>query len=594
MAPAVTREILLTYGGLALSAIGNGNGQYTLAAAPPSWVVNGGQIAFYNCANSLNNGVFTITGIAGNVITTSNAASVTDAAPVGLAALPVAGPSNFSHHDKYKFRSEYKTRTYTFDVVFAGATSYANFLIYCTQVEACFRTPRQRFRVSFSGTVFDDLNPVKEAGGNTGFNQAASIEKLGDDFDTSRSRGWRITVEAQLPADLAGQSGRQDSSVRVDYLPSRVRAVTISGRYTALGNSNARAQYNASIDAYAAAIQSANSITTWELVGEEATNDDADKNLDFSRRYEELIYDQSTAGRDDAAIKMGRYNYTRQQIAPGDSDPATRRLEIIDVEFECWIDVNVTTDLNGYWSNTLKSYLLNQAQSKFALGQMALVDHQYKIEHSQNRIFGRMQIQATGSNSSGLVQSRYTTKIATNNGKVLIGTWDGNPLSYHVYDGKAKLMRIRTWTKLLLGATGGGGAGASGTNGASMGASFGGGVQGGGSIQFSFMNGFSVGAMGMPATGANITALVQAALSDGPPPGGDDGGGPGAAGGVSGWVALSDEVSTTPITIGLDGNQINLTEVERQMVEQYVEAPRGGGGGGPAAGPGAVASPGTQ
>lgn len=587
MAPAISREILLTYGGLTVSSIAAGTGAYTLAATPPAWVVTGGAIAFYGAANAANNGVFTITGVAGNVVTTSNAASVVDAASAALAAFPVAGPSNFSHHDKYKFRSSYKTRTYTFDIVFAGATSYANFLIYCTQAEAAFRTPRQRFRVSFSGTLFDDLDPVAGASGNTGFHQEPEIEKLGEDFDTSRSRGWRVTLAVQLPADLAGQSGRQDSSIRVDYEPSRRRIITISGRYTALGSSNSRAQYVANIGTYETAIQ-AYIGGTYELVSEEATSDDIDKFLDFSRKYEELIYDQSASGRDDTSVKMGRYNYTRQQIAPGDSDPATRRLEIIDIEFECWIDKNITTDLEGFWTNTLKTYLMSQAQSKFSLGQVALTDHTHKIDPATSRIFGRMQLQATSSGGANLVQSRYTTKVYTNPGYVLVPTWDGNIFSYHKYDGKAKQFRTRTWTKLLLGSTGGGG-GSGGSNGASMGASIGGGAAGGGSIRFNFMNGFSIGAIGQPASGAATTALVEAALSDGPPPGGD--GAQSANGGdLSGWITISDTVTTTPITIGLAEAQINLMEMERELVEQYIEAPRGGGGGGGAPAGGSVST----
>ncbi len=586
MAAAVTREILITYGALAVSSIAAGTGAYTLSATPPAWIVAGGWITFYNCSNGANNGTFVISTVVGNVVTVVNASSVVETSG-GLAAFPIAGPSNFSHHDKYKFRNSYKTRTYTFDMVFVGGTSYANFLLHCQQAEAAYRTPRQRFRVSFSGTVFDDLNPAAASGGNTGFNQDATIEKLGEDFDTSRSRGWRITVEAQLPADLAGQSGRQDSSVRVDFDPARRRKIAISGRYTAIGANDGRAQYNASIATYAAAIQASVAAgATFELVRESATSDDADKNLDFEQEYEELIYDQSSGTRDNSAIKQGRYAYSRQQIAPGDSDPGTRRLEIIDIDFECWIDKTVTTDLAGFWQSTLKTYLITEARSKFSLGQIALTDHQHRVDYSQNRIFGRMQIQATSSGGANLIQSRYTTKVETDIGKVFRGTWDGNIFSHHVYDGKVKQIRTRTFTKLLLGGAGAGGGSSGGSSGAAIGGSFGGGVVAGGSVSFSFMNGFSIGAFGGPYTGASQTALVQAAMSDGPPPGGEEAGG-GGGGGLSGWVPIGDMVTITPITIGSDGYQIECSEVERVLIDRYVEAPKGGGGGG-GAGPGAV------
>lgn len=576
MAVAVTREILITYGALAVSSVANGTGAYTLSATPPAWVVAGGTITFYGCSNSANNGTFVITSVVGNVVTVVNASSVAEGSG-GFAGCAVAGPSNFSHHDKYKFKSGYKTRTYSFDVVFLGGTSYANFLLHCQQIEAAFRTPRQRFRVVIGGSVFDDLNPAASSTGNTGFNQDAEIEKLGDDFDTSRSRGWRITVTAQLPADLAGQFGRQDSSVRVDYAPSRRRTITISGRYTALTSNNARAQYEASIATYAAAVKTAiagGDGSVYELVREEATADDADKNLDFVQVYEELLYDQTAGTRDNTSITQGEYKYTRQQIAPGDSDPSTRRLEIIDVDFECWISKTVT-DLNGFWSSNLKTYLITETQSKFSLGAVALTDHQYKIDHTNNRIFGRMTIQAAAQGST-LVQSRYSIKNTGMPGKVFRGTWDGNPNSYHVYDGKSLVLRTRTWTKLMLGGGGGGGA-SSGSNGAA------GGI-GGGSIQINLMNGFSMGVFGGPYNGATQTALVQAALSDGPPPGGEDGGGLPLAE-QAGWHTIEDTLTLTPITIGLDGYQLNLSETERVLVDRYVDAPAGGGGGGGVGGP---------
>ncbi len=105
MAPAVTREILLTYGDYAIASISNGTGVYTLSATTaPAWMVAGGQICIFSASNAANNGTFTIVSVVGNVITTNNTSSVTEASGA-KAAFPVGGPSNFSHHDKYYFIS---------------------------------------------------------------------------------------------------------------------------------------------------------------------------------------------------------------------------------------------------------------------------------------------------------------------------------------------------------------------------------------------------------------------------------------------------------------------------------------------------------
>jgi hypothetical protein len=576
--PAVTREYSVVYGGVAVGSVaaaGGGNTAYTMEdtngdGTVPSWIVAGTQVNVYGCTNAANDGTYTVVSVAGLVVTLDNAAGVVEAGSPGLAGFPVAGLSNYLMTEKHRRGADYKTRRYEFDFLISD-TVEATFIARCQSAERAFRVPRQRFRFYVNSVAHDDLNPAAAVGGNTGFWQEPSIEKVGDDADTGRSRLYHVRIEVQLPADLPGKSGRQDSTISLSVNQAKARVITITGRYTALGANNARAQYNASIDTYAAAVQAyiaAGDGSAYELVKEVALSDDEDKNLDFTREYEEVLYNQSSGVRNDASIVQGRYKYTRQQVAPGDSDSTARRLEPYSVEFECWVDKNQTQDLNTLWRNTVRPYLIQQATSIFSGGAAALTDVKADVDPSTNRIFGFLTMQVVAEGGGNLVQMTKTVRVQFNSGKILVPVWDGNVLAKHVYDGPAEFIRTRTDTKLLLGASHAGGP--SGPNPAA-GASFGGGVVAGqGRIQFNFANGFTQQVFG-PNSGAAQTALVQAALSDGEE--GDVGAA--GAGGVTGWVLISDTVSVTPVIIGLDGYQLELSEVTREIMEAWAEAPQG-------------------
>jgi hypothetical protein len=583
--PVVVREISLTYGSVAVGSVAaaaGGNTAYTMEdtngdGTVPSWILADGEIAFYVCSNAVNNGTFLVVSVAGLVVTVVNAAGIVEAASPGLAAIPVAGVSNYHMHDKHKKGNAYKTAVYDFNVRIetadgTAAAEMTSFNAKCLSLERAFRVPRQRLRSLFTVNsvvyTFDDRNPANASGGNTGFNAESSIEKTGDEYDTGRSRSYSVHIEIQLPADLPGQSGRQDSSVDLSFDASRIRTITISGRYTALGANAARAQYNASIATYAAAVQAAIG-GTYEIISEVATADDADKNLDFTQVYREIIYSQSAAGLNHAAIVAPRFVYSRQRVAPGDTGSDTRRLEVITVDFGCSVDKDVTTDLSTLYTGTIRPYLIAQAFSQFGSSSGALVDENYAPGPDGNTISVQMTFNMIPEAASNLVQHRRSVTTFYNTGKIIVPIWDGNAFSKHVYDGPADLVRTIKETKLLLGVQAGSGAAASVNNAA-------GGLLAGARITFNFANGFSQAAFG-PNSGAAQTALVQAALSDGPPPGG--GGGDGQPG-PDGYIGLTDMVTVTPITIGLPGYQLDLTELERETVETYVETPSGGGGGG--------------
>jgi len=568
----VPREILIVYGSVAVGSVAaasGGNTEYTMEdtngdGTVPSWIAAGTEINFYASTNSANDGTFTVVSVAGLVVTVNNPAGVLEAGSPGLAGFPVAGPSNFHMHDRHRKGADYRTRTYDFDVVISstGADPENDFNVRTLSIERAFRSIRQRFRYVFDGSVRDDLNPAAASGGNTGFNQTSRIEKVGDDFDTGRSRKYHVTIEAQLPADHPGVSGRQDSTVDLRFEASRRRVVTLSGRYTALGANNSRAQYNTAIGTYVTAVLNGLG-GTYELVSEMAVADDQDKNLDFQRTYEEIIYSQSSSTFDHASIVQGRYTYSRQQLAPGDSDSTARRLEVLTVDFDASVDKDVTVDLESLWTGTVRPYLISQALSQFRAGAGALVDIQPNLDRSTNRISARLTLHVAAEGGGGLVQATQEVRVENNTGKILVPVWDGNVLAKHVYDGPARAIRTKRSTKLYLGSVGLGSNPGPNSPNVGLPGAFTGGIGVGAQVQFVFANGFTTQIFGSNS-GAAQTALVNAAINDivsGQPTG------------LTGWVLMMAVITVRPIFLGLPGHQLELSEVEVEQTEEYVAAP---------------------
>ncbi len=65
---------------IGVNSVAAGTGVYTLDAVVPAWITVGIQVSITGCANAANNGTFTVTALGASTITTTNAASVVEAA----------------------------------------------------------------------------------------------------------------------------------------------------------------------------------------------------------------------------------------------------------------------------------------------------------------------------------------------------------------------------------------------------------------------------------------------------------------------------------------------------------------------------------
>ena len=455
MAP--NRGYLLTYGSCAVASVAAGTGVYTMVAdnqaaevaTPIDWIKVGIQVRIYGCANALNNGIFTVTGVAGSVITTSNAASVVDAASAGKMGYPVGGASDNVLTDVSTQLVDYQTAEVNFKFEVADQVE-ATFGAKLAAAESVFRTPRMDFSWLNGAT---DILPLK-ASDATGFDAAPVIEKR-EDKHSGRSRVFTVSIRFGLPADVVHKVGRRYATINVSYSPARRRRVTITGVYTRVppGTSSARAQYEAQIATYALTVLTGLGLgaSTAELGEEPSTiHNDTNMTLEFTRVYDEIVFGQG-GGSNDSSIVRQSLKVTRRKVAPGDT-PTAYRLATLTASYDAWIDKTVTTDLVGKYAQ-IRAWIVTVIRSTLS-GAVALVDETPTYDFDDNRISASLTLMCV--TDGNVFENTITTETYDRYGAVLVPVWESDPLTKYDYQGPAQKLKTITHTwKAVGGSTSG-------------------------------------------------------------------------------------------------------------------------------------------
>lgn len=340
---------------------------------------------------------------------------------------------------------DYVTGTVSCDVIVVKNPAYteAQFKTACAALESGYRIPRQRVQVILGSQTMVDWNPTTD----TGFNAEPLCEKAGDQVDTARSRRYRLTVRVTLPADLSGQNGRRSSTTTVEYDASRIRTVTISGEYTAISSTAARAMYISNSPAFFSAVLGALG-GTYELVRETPDSDDADKICRFTVVYREIVYSQSAAGVDHTNIVSHTVLFSRSFPSPGDSGGgSTRRPELVTVSYDC--NVRGSQNLESLWSATLRPYVISQFNAKFPNKASAIVSEDPRFEHANQRISASLTF-------SAIITGDTLTLLATmgfdeDAGKRFTGAWTGDKYAHYVDQGFATVLLTQHVEGTVLG-----------------------------------------------------------------------------------------------------------------------------------------------
>jgi len=314
--------------------------------------------------------------------------------------------------------------------------------------EAAFRNPNQNLTITQGSATLKSYSHSV----STGFDARPTILKRGDVADTGRSRRYVVRVEFGMPADGSGAvlSGLRSATINVSYTPARRRIVTISGVATSIGGTAARAQYEGLITGYVNSILSGLG-GTYKLAEEPTTSEnETSKVIEFSRVHEEIL--DTSVGGNDASVRREVIAITRQKLAPGDTPDGgstIKRLAVLTVRYEAWIDKDSSQNLTGKWS-TLRNSLLAKVRTTLGAGAIALVDEAPEFDFTDNKITATMTIMGVQSGSS-VIEYLQTVEDSEVAGVVLVPVWNGNRHAKYSYQGPATFQRIITQVFKTLG-----------------------------------------------------------------------------------------------------------------------------------------------
>ena len=488
--------------------------------------------------------------------------------------------------DNYiRITKSFTSASVEFDFVIS-ATTEALFQAAIEECEDAFREPFKDLTVAQGAETILDLSPSIDSGLNT----QPEIIKTDDERDTGRSRKYTVRISCDMPADNAPTVGIQESSTNVAYSPARKRQVTISGVGTAISGTDSRAKYESIIEGFCSTIIASLGSGTFELGEEPLTdNDYENKLITFTRVFDEIIYPEAGAT-DDPAIVRQTFHISRNKVAPGDdANSAAERLVELSANFECWIDKDVTQDLNSKWSS-VKTWIYAEI-GKVMPGPLAITSTQPTFDFGENKISGRVAgfVKTGGS----VISATFKTDLFQRFGVVLVPAWSGDSMSKYAYQGPGMITETTTYTRRVFGGSsqnivgggsGGGGAGiipsvSVGSNPLAN--------QMGSIIGWNFPGGGSASSVGAGNPLANqMGGTIQFQFPGG---GGGGGGGAGASAGdglEEGAISVGDLVPATvsimesdsPVKIGRDGFEFTVTDLVTVKVTEYYKPIQGSSG----------------
>lgn len=360
--------------------------------------------------------------------------------------LTVGSSSAYQIHRKYREQIGYEQSNVEFDFLVVGSNA-AQFATRIGDVESTFRTPRLDLTVANGVNTWLSLTHTT----NTGFDSDPVIIKREEIADTQLTRLYGVRINFGMPANNVGTSGRRWSTVNVAFSPSRRRTVTISGAYTAIGGTLARAGYNAAIAAYATSVLSALG-GTYELAEEPTTEiNSTDRVINFTRIYDEIIFSQGGAT-DSPSIVRQHLRIARRRDAPGDSPgPAggVRRLLTIDVTYSCWVDKDVTQALEALWDDTIRPWIVTTVRDRLSLASVAITMERPEWHYDDNQINASMTL--VGGTDLGILQYTCTVEDDRLPGVVLVPVWFPDPLAKYDYQGPETWRRTITCIARVFG-----------------------------------------------------------------------------------------------------------------------------------------------
>lgn len=338
----------------------------------------------------------------------------------------VAGTSGRRLDGKYRMHDSDESASFEADIILGDNTwTAARFATECAALETALRTPRADLTVSLSGNTLMSLSQSS----NTGYDAAPECRKVGDDWDTGRTRKYHFSVTYGRPASYQSLNGRRKSTIDVSYNPAGRRKVVISGEYTTDGATASKANYLARIVAYESSIMTALGITSSQRVMQQFDYFETDKVCRFRVEHNELIYALLHA-----AIRNQTLRITRRQTSGPDTQAAgkmvtskgvgvVRRLITLDVDYSGWVDTATATDIAPLAAivDALRGPLAAAVRAASGAGFVALIEDAPTINPDENQISFRQTYSAAVAN--GFTKYVRTEAYSYTTGRTLVPTW---------------------------------------------------------------------------------------------------------------------------------------------------------------------------
>ena len=461
----------------------------------------------------------------------------------------------FLLHGPYIIDKSFESLRLVFDVVVVS-TSYANLLANATTLEDAFRLRDQDLVIEVDSIANSGTSKWTYTSGTTILNTKATLQKAGDaETDRGYSRAYTCVIEGELPADDSSPgrspygSGLRDLQIRVDFEAGRQRFVTLQGIYTADSVQLASANY---LDATTGADAEATTILaalggSYELV-KEGYNEDRNNHLvQFDRLYSEMLFNQSSGLLDDTKIRDHEVSFSDISAHPGDSRDSIYRLRRVRASYECWIDIDITTDLQSVFENQIRPHVKASFESIFSPVVFAIEDQQVRYDETIKRVALSMQFVYQKQGGDDLLEFTETLSQVENRTIDYTPTHSGGELDFYADAGWTDKTRVIMSTSMIMGEVSGNGRDP-------KGGSSSGGTPGGG---------------GIPESGGPEGGGGQRIPNPGIPRGG------GGSGTIRpGWNEINNTTQSTPQWIGdPDDEQILVTISKQTRIERFHNSP---------------------
>jgi len=257
-------------------------------------------------------------------------------------------------------------------------SSYASDIV---TLEGNLSLIRQDCKVIYNPSTGSAVNVfAKLFSDNTALNTRCEIEKT-EEAASGWSRHYTVTMSGDLPA--SENVGLRDFSFTVDYDQSRRRTLTVTGNYTPVVSSTARAQYTANVEAR---IDTVTTLITgdWPDADHPATEvestDDTNQVTTFTRTYKELLVGESTSTSTLDHPDIGDQFFTialkTLSAESNPNDPASVPGQL-EAKYKGWINAETkkgVSQLKTLYKNTILPWILKNMNDVKAGGVVGFTD----------------------------------------------------------------------------------------------------------------------------------------------------------------------------------------------------------------------------